>query len=71
MWINSEWTDWSKGSKWSANLTGMVEKNDVFAVVGPTEDQMDYGTNSIEWYIAVIGPTAYQIDLTDLKVIVI
>ena len=48
-----------------------MEKNDVFAVVGPTEDQMDYGTNSIEWSIAVIGPTAYQIDFNDQKVIVI
>ena len=45
-----------------------MEKNDVFTVVGPTADKMDYGTNFIEWSIAVVGLTAYQIDLTDLTV---
>ena len=48
-----------------------MEKNDLLAVVGQTADQMDYGTNFIEWSIAVVGPTAYQIDLTNLTVIVI
>ena len=48
-----------------------MEKNALLAVVGPAADQIDSGTNFIEWSIAVIGPTAYQIDFTDLKVIVI
>ena len=48
-----------------------MEKNDLLAVVGPTVDQMDYGTNFIKWFIEVVGPTAYQIDLTNLTVIVI
>ena len=48
-----------------------MEKNDLLAVVGPAADQIDSGTNFIEWSIAVIGPTAYQIDFNDQKVIVI
>ena len=51
--------------------SGLVEKNDLLAVVGPTADKIDSGTNFIEWSIAVIGPTSYQIDFTDLEVIVI
>ena len=48
-----------------------MEKNDLLAVVGPTADQIDSGTNFIQWSFAVLGPTGYQIDFTDLKVVVI
>ena len=46
--------------------------NSELNVLVPTANQMDYViTNFIEWSIAVVGPTAYQIDLTVLTVIVI
>ena len=48
-----------------------MEKNNLWAVVGPEADQIDSVTNFIEWSIAVIGPTAYQIDFNDQKVILI